>query len=187
MHLREFDWRIEPLHHVIVGIGAGLAEIRGRMDDEEWFDGLHAREEAEPLLGLGFVAFQTYAVGTVSDLNEVRVDGGKTKLKDYECYARDPVKVNGMATRLELINSAANYFKHHDQWPEPWPTNTKAKDKKERDIARTVHGLGLVGITQETEFPCIQIVELLCGTSWELIVVHQIVKEWRVHMFDNFR
>src|SRR6266516_2863797 len=126
-HWRELcDWRIEPLRHVIVGIGAGLAEIRGRMDDEECFDGLDAREEAEPLFGLGFVALQTYAVGTVSDLNHIRVDGGKPKFTEYDCYARDPErKLNGVVTRLELINFAANYFKHHETWPDPWPTNTK--------------------------------------------------------------
>ena len=92
MHLREIDWRIKPLHDVIVGIGAGLAAIQKRMDDEEGFDGLSAREHAEPLLGLCFVAAQTYAVGTVSDLNEVRMSRGKSKeekLNKHKCYAHD--------------------------------------------------------------------------------------------------
>jgi hypothetical protein len=146
-----------------------------------------AREEAEPLLGLGFVAFQTYALGTVSDLNQIRRDGGKPTLKDYDCYAHDPVKVKCVVTRLELIHSAANYFKHHDQWPEPWPTSITAKTKMEHLIAKNVNTLRLVGITEKTEFPCIDAVDLLCGTSWELIVLHQIVQEWRVHIFANFR
>jgi hypothetical protein len=185
MHWLEFDRRIDPLHHVIVGIGAGLAEIQRQMDDKEWFDGLHAREEAEPLLGLGFVAFQTYAVGTVSDLNQIRRgrDSGKLTLKD--CYACDPVKMKGVVTRLELIHSTANYFKHHDQWPKPWPTSSTAKTRMERLIAENVNTLGVVGITEKTEFPCIDAVDLLCGTSWELIVLHQILKEWRAHLFST--
>ncbi len=72
MHFREIDWRIGPLYDVIVGIDAGLTEIHERMDAEEGFDGISAREHVEPLFGLGFVAAQSYALGTVSDLNSVR-------------------------------------------------------------------------------------------------------------------
>lgn len=173
MHL---DMRIDPLHHVIVGIDAGLAAIQTRIDCIEWYDGLHARDEAEPLLGLGFVAFQTYAVGAVSDLNQIRCRHGKPEHKEHICYACDIEKVKNVATRLQLIHSTANYFKHHDQWPKPWPTEM-------HPAAHTVNLLGDFEITDKTEFPCIEAVELLCGTSWELIVLHQIVKEWRAHFF----
>jgi hypothetical protein len=56
MHIREIDTRIRPLHDVIVGIDAGLAAIHGRLDCEEGLDGISAREHAEPLFGLRFVA-----------------------------------------------------------------------------------------------------------------------------------
>jgi hypothetical protein len=64
MNLRKIGWRIEPLHDVIVGIDPGLAAIRERLETVEWFDRIHAREHAEPLFGLGFVAAQTYALRT---------------------------------------------------------------------------------------------------------------------------
>jgi hypothetical protein len=48
MHVSEIDWRIEPLHDVIVGIDAGLAAIGERLTNEDGFDGLFAREHAEP-------------------------------------------------------------------------------------------------------------------------------------------
>jgi hypothetical protein len=175
MHLREIDWRIEPLHDVIVGICAGLVAIQKWMDTEEGFDGLSAREHAEPLLGLGFVAAQTYAVGTVSDLNRVRMSRGKSKkekLNKHECYAHDTF-IKGSVTRIQLINASANYFKHHDEWTR-WPTNYDTET------------LGKVGITEKTEFPCIDAVDLLCGTSWELNELLQILKEWRVHMIKRF-
>src|SRR5574341_2153512 len=80
MNIHEFDWRIDPLYAVIVGIDAGLTSISRRIDKEEGFDGLTGREHAEPLLGLGFVAAQVYAHGTWTDLNRIRSSRGKPKL-----------------------------------------------------------------------------------------------------------
>ncbi len=168
MNVYEFDWRIGPLYEVIVGIDAGLAEIGRRIDKEEGFNGLTAREHAEPLLGLGFVAAQTYAHGTWTDLNQIRSSRGKPKLSKSDCYKCDPIKLKGKATRIEVINATANYFKHHDEWS-GWPAD------------KTTRILSSVGITQLTEFPCIEATELFCGKSWEFVVVHQVVKEWRVH------
>ncbi len=178
-NFREIDYRIEPLRNVIVGIDAGLATIQGRLDTEEWFDGDWACEYAEPLLGLGFVAAQTYAVGTVSDLISVRMSRGKSEaenLKNYKCYAHDTF-IKGDVTRIQLINASANYFKHHDEWGARWPT--------EKPWSYTTETLGKVGITEETEFPCIDAVKLLCGKSWELNVLLQILKEWRAHLFGT--
>jgi len=174
MNLQEIDWRIGPLNDIIVGISAGLAAIQKRMNAEEGFDGLSAREHAEPLLGLCFVAAQTYAVGTVSDLNRIRMSHGKSKeerLNKHKCYAHDTF-INGDVTRIQLINASANYFKHHDEWTR-WPTNYDTET------------LGKVGITEKTEFLCIDAVGLLCDTSWELNKLLQILKEWRAHLFST--
>ncbi len=98
MNIDEVDWRIGPLAHVIVGIDAGLAAIEAQIGDLEWYDGLHACEDAEPLLGLGFVAFQTYALGTIADLIRIRAGRGKpkiTKKRDFKhhCYSCDLIPV----------------------------------------------------------------------------------------------
>jgi len=174
---REFDTRIDPLHDVIVGINAGLASIQERLDTVEWFDGIFAREHAEPLFGLGFVAAQTYALGTVSDLNSIMMSRLKPKLEKLHCYAHDTVVLKGGVTRIQLINASANYFKHHDEWAR-WPTGSErgANDTKI---------LGSVGITEKTEFPCINVVDILCGTNWELILLLRILKEWRAHLFST--
>lgn len=177
MHRNEIDWRVGPLHDVIVGIDAGLAAIQERLNSEDGFDGISSREYAEPLFGLGFVAAQSYALGTVSDLNTVRMRRRKPKKQKLECYACDTITLNGVVTRIQLINATANYFKHHDEWAR-WPTG---RDRGAHDTKV----LGSVGITEKTEFPCVDAVDLLCGRSWELIVLHQIVKEWRVHLFST--
>ncbi|MDZ4856668.1 MAG: hypothetical protein SGJ26_17745 [Nitrospirota bacterium] len=178
MHLKEIDWRIEPLHGVIVGIDAGLASIHERIDSEDGFDGISARGHAETLFGLGFVAAQTYALGTVSDLNAVRMSRHELEKMKLECYGCDTIRLKGGVTRIELINASANYFKHHNEWAR-WPTG---HDHGTHD-AKT---LDSVGITEATEFPCIAAVDLLCSTSWELIVLHQILQEWRAHLFSTF-
>src|SRR5437870_3746125 len=134
----EIDWRIEPLHAVIVGIDAGLAGIGARIDKELGFDGLTASEHAEPLLGLGFVAAQTYVLGTAQDLNAIRRSRGKSALDKSECYKCDAITLKETVTRIELINAVANYFKHHDEWWRGWP------DRQDTQI------LSQVGITQET-------------------------------------
>lgn len=177
MHIDEIDWRIEPLQDVIAGLGAGLASIHERLDAEEGFDGLSVAEHVEPLLGLGFVAAQSYALGTVSDLNSVRTSRGKPKKDKLDCYACDTTRLMGGLTRIQLINASANYFKHHDEWVR-WPTGN---DRGAHDTK----ALASVGITEKTEFPCIDAAALLCGTRWELIVLHRILQDWRVHLFNT--
>lgn len=179
MHSREFDWRIEPLRDILSGLVAGLAAIHARIDSEDGFDGISARDHAEPLFGLAFVAAQTYAIGTVSDLNAVRMSRRVLEMKKLECYGCDTIRMKGGVTRIELINASANYFKHHDEWAR-WPTG----DDRGVNDAKT---LNRVGITETTESPCIAAVDLLCGTSWELIVFLQILQEWRANLFSTLR
>lgn len=177
MHSREFDWRIEPLRDILSGLAAGLAAMDERIDSEDGFDGVSARDHVEPLLGLALVAAQTYALGTVSDLNAVRMSRRVLEMEKLECYGCDTIRLNGGVTRIELINASANYFKHHDEWVR-WPTG---KDRGINDVKI----LNRAGITEMTESPCIAAVDLLCGKRWELIVFLQILQEWRAHLFST--
>jgi len=173
MNIHEIDWRVESLHDVIVGIEAGLAAIGQRLEEEDG-DGITALEHAEPLLGLGFVAAQGYVLGTWTDLNRIRDSSAKAPVSKTDCYATDSITVQAGITRVHVINATANYFKHHDEWTE-WPRNETARI------------LAAVGITKDTEFLCIHATELLCGPAWRLIVLHQIVKEWREHVIRTLR
>jgi len=163
VNTREIDFGgIGALEHVVVGIDAGLAAIHARIGDPEWYDGDHARDDAEPLLGLGFVAFQTYAVPAVVDLNRIRGDRRKPKKNKLDCYSCDPVTLRGGVTRIQLVNAVANYWKHHDEWSR-WPINDKDQGFYDTQT------LACVGITQETVHPCIEATNLLCGTDWKMI------------------
>ncbi len=113
MNIDEFDWRIGPLERVVVAIDEGLAAIGAQIGDPEWYDGLHACEDAEPLLGLGFVAFRTYALGTVGDLIRIRASRGKLKITKegfkHDCYSCDPIAVKQGVTRIQLMSAIANF------------------------------------------------------------------------------
>lgn len=174
MNIDEIDWRIEPLHDVVLGLDAGLEAIRKHSEREGYFDSTWELEFAEPLFGVGFVAAQTYALGTWTDLNLIRTGAGRLPLDKWQCYASDPITMAGGATRVEIIHAAANYFKHHDEWSS-WPENG------------TTRLLNKVGITKDTEFPCVEAVTLLCGNTWKLIVLHQILREWRAHVMGALR
>jgi hypothetical protein len=140
--------------------------------DAEEIDGLEAREHAELFLGLGFVAFQTYALGTWTDLNRIRQAAGKRPVDKLVCYKTDPILVNQNGpTRIELINAVANYFKHHDEWPREWP------EKRDTIITPTIITLKTVGITQKSEFPCIDAACMLCGDGWQLV--------FYIRLFEN--
>jgi hypothetical protein len=171
MNVHAVDWRIEPLHDVIVGIEAGLSIVRERLE-EEGDDGITALEHAEMLLGLGFVAAQTYVLGSWTDLNRIRKSSARPFVTKSDCYASDTIRVQVGVTRIHAINATANYFKHHDEW-RVWPQNETARI------------LAAIGITKDTEFPCVCATELLCGPTWRLIVLHQIVREWREHVIHT--
>jgi hypothetical protein len=99
MNIHAVDWRIEPLHDVIVGIEAGLTTVRERL--EEGGDGITAREHAEMLLGLGFVAAQAYVLGAWTDLNGIRESSDKATITKPDCYARDTITVHAGITRID--------------------------------------------------------------------------------------
>ncbi|MDQ3115454.1 MAG: hypothetical protein M3Q86_02410 [Verrucomicrobiota bacterium] len=173
MNICEIDWRIEPLHNIVLAIDAGLAEILAQLESSE-LDGLTALEHAEPLLGLGFVAAQNYALGAWTDLNHVRRESGKAPVNKLVCYKSDSIAAVPGTTRMEAINATANYFKHKDEWSH-WP------------IGETTRTLARIGINASTEFPCSEAARFFCGDGWKLIILHQIVKEWREHIFRTFR
>jgi hypothetical protein len=47
--------------------------------------------------------------------------------------------------------------------------------------------LNKVGITEDMNFPCVEVVHLLCGNTWKLIVMHQILREWRAYVMSSLR
>jgi hypothetical protein len=75
-----------------------------------------------------------------------------------------------------LINSIANYYKHHDEWTE-WPQNYTTED------------LLVIGIDQSTDFPCyLTALQLWQGKDIEeLRSLSQIIFKWRDYVLEKYR
>jgi hypothetical protein len=174
MDAQEIDRFIVPFQEVIAGIEAKLGAIGERVKAEVGFNGSIARDHVEPLLGLGFAAGQSYVLGTVSTLNRLRQSRGKRPQAAPYYYARDPRVFIGGTTRIELIDACANYFQLREQWRE-WPTHGRA------GIVTRI--LARAGITRNTARPCSAAIELLCGKNWRLVLLADIVKDWRARLF----
>ena len=81
----------------------------GASPDPDMFGILH---QIEYITGFGFVACQTYATAVVS----------RRKLEKGEALALDPKHRTGRSM-AQLINAAANHWKHSSEWSADAPTN----------------------------------------------------------------
>jgi len=174
------DYRYGWLSTILTGLEAGFDEIDALSKRHDWFDGLWQCEYAEPIVGMAFVASQTYIVGVVSDL--MRSQGVKGKaLQDYvkeqkiKFYEDDPSPLSTGQSRLILINSAANYYKHQDEWS-GWDSSNW-----------TVKTFTEAGIYENSNFPCSQAAELLFKNPniGKLNTILTIVSEWRAHVVSK--
>jgi hypothetical protein len=143
MHYHEIDFRRDWLGELFHALTAAINNISERIKKDDYFDETFAREHSETILGIAFIAAQTYIAGTVADINAIL---GKSKqLKRDQLLALDVVFIKNGITRLELIDAIANYHKHHDEW-ETWKPNRRNQS--------TIDILNKCEITEETEFPC---------------------------------
>lgn len=104
---RQIDFRIESLYTTISGLENSILELKKKLNEFEWYDGIWLLEESESIFGLAFIAIQNYINSSIYDRFE-------TLEKQYEAYKiGNKIKDKGR-TDIELIISLANYFKHKD-------------------------------------------------------------------------
>ncbi len=172
-HYKEADYRSMPLRVLCTSTENAIKELVALTKEPLLMDGLTAREYAEYLYGAVFVACQAYAIGVVSDVNDIRESAGKAKLKKLSLYKQSPVG-NGQTSRIELINALANYFKHNEEW-DKWPKN------------ETTKALKYYGVNENTEFPLKFGAEILTGNDSELRLVCEILEDWRFGLMEELR
>jgi hypothetical protein len=176
MNVHEIDFRHSWTSSIFQSLESGFATLREREKEEDWFDGLWQMEHIESLFGIAFVSAQTYILGTVQDINAIRKHSGKLPIDKIKCYAEDTSPLADRTSRIILINSIANYYKHHDEW-DNWPTNSTTKI------------LTAVGITSKTEFPCYKAATTLwdereCEKLGNLL---SIISEWRRYTLNRYK
>ena len=176
MNAYEFDFRYDWVSVTLYALKSAIDSVLKKGEDEPWFDGLWQMEHAESILGISYVAAQAYIVGAVEDVNRVRDSVGKNRLDKIYYYSDDPQPLPNGVSRILLINSLANYYKHHDEW-DKWPTNFTTKT------------LADVGIVEGVEFPCCEASTKLGNEkqSDTLMNLLSIISEWRKHILSKYQ
>ncbi len=106
-------------------------------------------DQAEYITGFGFVACQTYITAIVSRCS------CKLKLKKHEARALGPKHRTGRSM-AELINAAANYWKHSPEW---------SPDAPSIHVQQTLEVIASLGVDTSTSY-------LLANTLYEILAPH---------------
>jgi len=165
MHFKEADYRSTPLRTLCTTSTNAINELIA-FSKAGVLDGVTAKEYAEYFYGAVLVACQAYAVGTVSDVNDIQ----KSNHKKLDLYKYKETEYH-QYSYIELINALANYFKHHEEW-DNWPLNETTKT------------LRSYGINENTEFPLGAGIEALIGESEELRGLCSILENWRFSLLN---
>ncbi len=171
-HYKEVDYRSTAIRTVCTTMTNAISEL-GVFAKEGVLDGITAKEYASYMEGSALVACQAYAVGCVSDVNDIRGSKGHDPLNKLTLYkeARCSPDKHGY---IELINSLANYFKHHEEW-EIWPNNETAKT------------LRFFGIDENTDFPLSVGINYILGGATDLRGLCEHLENWRFKIVQKYR
>lgn len=157
---------LSRLSGLIATIDDHLLDICNRSLEAEDADSFGFFDSAEHAIGLGFVACQTYMAAIYGTLHIEKHRALKFGTK-HHC---------GL-TKVQIINHAANYWKHNNEW---------ALDRtaaRQESIARTFESIGfpvdidypLSGILTELATPC--------STSLRSVIV--ILQAWRAELHQD--
>ncbi len=137
---KRMDARIEVLRLAITGLENSISVLQTKFNENDWYDGFWLLEESEPIYGLAFIAIQNYINSSIYDKFE-------SLENQYMIYKRDDKIENSGRTKIELIVSIANYFKHRDH-----PSDLKGNTAKiltdlnlMSDTVSSLLVLGLIG------------------------------------------
>ncbi len=166
MHYKETDYRSTSLRILCTASTNAAAELI-ELSKNGIMDGITAMEYAEYFHGAVLVACQAYAVGTVSDINEIEQSSYK-KIELYKYKETDYHKY----TYVELINSLANLFKHNEEWSS-WPVNETTKT------------LRYHGINEDTEFPLYTGIKVIIGESNDFRGLCSALEDWRFALLNS--
>jgi len=100
-----FDYDLELLKDIVGIIDRYLETINQRSTEVDDPDSFGYFDQVEHVLGLGFVACQTYIVAACGHLG----------MKKQDALSFGPQHSSGQ-TVVQIVNHAANYWKHSDEW-----------------------------------------------------------------------
>lgn len=134
--LIEYDFDHDMLVSVTTGLDAHLARVRQYANDED-ADTWDAVHDIDNTVGLGFTAAQTYLTSVSRAL----------RMKRAEAISRGPKHVDDL-TIAQIVNAAANFWKHRDEWEEE-----AAESLRDKRCARTIEVLTATGVDLNGDYP----------------------------------
>ena len=175
--------QVDFSHSWISAVFKGLREaadlIKRRHETEDYFDVLFALEHLEEVYGTTCVVAQTYMSRTWAELAkaDLNVSLRESKREMVRMFGR--MIGESKITQVELVYHLGNYWKHCDNWPDWAP---EQKDPR----YHTIKALAALGITQDTDFPCVRGLELISSTSGALFdELETILSGWRQAVVEH--
>ena len=142
-------WQLEldflEKHLALIDVQLERLAVEGRASGDS--DAFGIFDDIESLVGLGFVDCQRYLTATC----------GWLKVPKRAALAAGPKHSTGMTT-IQIIDHAANYFKHHEEW-----SDEKISPQQQRTEAamKAIHALG-------SDYPMIAVLdEITVGTRFK--------------------
>lgn len=143
-------------------IDANLERLDGKANASPDPDAFGIFDEMEYLTGFGFVACQTYATAAASR--------SKFRGKKREALALGPKHRTGLST-IQLINAAANHWKHSPEWSLDTPT-TQAK--------QTLEVISSLGVDTNHSYPVANMLhEMLAPHPARFANLIPLLTQWR--------
>ena len=128
-----FDFDLNFLEDAAALVDTRLDLLDKEAEESPDPDSFGVYDQIEYITGFGLVACQTYATAIAS----------RTKLEKREAFARAPMHRTGRSM-VQLINAAANHWKHSSEWPLDAITG---QAKRTLDVIRSL------GVDTEVSYP----------------------------------
>ncbi len=129
------DFDLDFLRAAAALVDASLDQLNGKAHASPDPDAFGIFDEMEYISGLGFVACQTYATAVASR--------SQLKNKKREALALGPRHRTGRSM-AQLINAAANHWKHSPEWSLDAPTT---------QAAQTLEVISSLGVDTDSSYP----------------------------------
>ena len=153
-HLIQFNFSDSWVSAVFRGLREAARRIQQQHETVDYFDGLFLLEHFEELFGATCVVAQTYMNRTWADIAkaDLKVNAGERKWQMIPMFGRRVGQ--SKIAQVELVYHLANYWKHCDDWRDWAPQENEGR-------YHTIATLAAVGITRDTDFPCVRGLELI--------------------------
>ncbi|MBT7075604.1 MAG: hypothetical protein HN922_11905 [Anaerolineae bacterium] len=166
MNYQRLDYDLDLLRDLIQAIDQHLSHTIKKATQVEDADSLGYYDRTDHIIGLGFVACQTYMTSI----------SGHLKVGKRIALSLGPSHSNGL-TKVQIINHAANYWKHNSEW-------SFDKNRKQRKYIEDA--FKATGYPVNTDYPLSGILtEIVSPDFVALIPIIKILELWRDELYKT--